>query len=262
MECGYQHDLREVKFNDGVNPYGGGLEFGEKGFSEAAWRTQHAVKRNADLYPTHGVGPMAQMVDSNRGNRLVSLSAVATRSRGLQKHIVDAGGENHHNARVRFALGDIVTTVIQTANGEVIVDRHDTNSPRPYSLGFRVQGTNGLWMKDGDHMYIEGRSPAHQWESSKEYLQEYDHPLWKRWESSAVGAGHGGMDFFVDHAFIESIKNKTETPLDVYDAATISVIVPLSEKSISEGGALQSFPDFTSGRWIKRKPVFALDDTY
>lgn len=95
FRCGYQHDLREVKFNDGIHPYGHGVEFGEKGYSEARWRTQHSLKRNADIYPTHGVGPVATYANINRGNRFVSLTSHATKARGLHKHIVAGGGEEH-----------------------------------------------------------------------------------------------------------------------------------------------------------------------
>ncbi len=262
LECGYQHDLRHVKFNDGRQPYGGGVEFGEKGFSEAKWRTLHSVTRNGDLYPTHGVGPVAEYLNINRGNRFVSLTSTASKARGLHKYIVDQAGEDHPNAKVRFKLGDVVTTVIQTALGETIVVRHDTNLPRPYSLGFRVQGTDGLWMDLNDGIYVEGTSPAHRWEAAAPYLERYDHPLWKRYAPRAEGAGHGGMDFFVCHAFVESVKRQVPPPLDAYDAAAWSAVTPLSEQSIASGGAPQLFPDFTRGRWIERAPVFALDDEY
>ncbi len=256
MECGYQHDLRHVKFNDGKQPYGGGVEFGEKGFSEAKWRTHHSVHRNGDLYPTHGVGPVATMLNINRGNRFVSLTATATKSRGLHQYIVRHGGPDHPNAKVRFKLGDIVTTVIRTQHDETIVVRHDTNLPRPYSLGFRVQGTEGLWMDLNDGIYLEGRSPAHRWEPAGPYLERYDHPLWKTYADRAEGAGHGGMDFFVLHAFVEAVRRREAPVLDVYDAAAWSAISPLSEQSIAAGGAPQFFPDFTRGQWMKRPPVF------
>jgi hypothetical protein len=112
-------------------------------------------------------------------------------------------------------------------------------------------------------IYIQDKSPkAHQWDNAKEWLDKYDHPLWQRWSKETEGAGHGGMDFFVIHAFIESIKNGTPTPLDVYDAATWSAITPLSEQSIALGNETVAFPDFTGGQWMYRKPVFALSDAY
>jgi predicted dehydrogenase len=253
--CGYQHDLRGIKLQPGV-------EFGEKGRDESKWRTQHSVMQNADVYPTHGLGPVASMLNINRGNRFLSLTASATKTRGLHNYIVEKGGENHPNASVRFRLGDIITSVINTTNGENIVIIHDTNLPRPYSLGFRVQGTKGIWMDDGSTIYLEGISKDDEWESSEKYLNEYDHPLWKKFGAEAEGAGHGGMDFFVDRAFVEIVKRQADAPLDAYDAAAWSAVTPLSERSIAEGGEPQAFPDFTRGGWIKRKPVFALDDTY
>ncbi|MBL7942673.1 MAG: Gfo/Idh/MocA family oxidoreductase [Flavobacteriales bacterium] len=264
LQGGYQHDLREVKFNDGINYYGGGVEFGEKGLSEAKWRTAHSVNRNGELYPTHGLGPVAVMADINRGNRMTKISSVASKARGLHKYIVEhpKGGDQHPNAGVQFRLGDVVTTSIQCARGETIILSHDTNSPRPYSLAFRVQGTEGLWMNDGNQIHLQQLSPAHRWENDDVYLEKYDHPLWKRRASEAKSAGHGGMDFFVDHAFIECIKAAEPFPLDVYDLASWYAITPLSERSIAEGGQVQDIPDFTRGAWETRKPVFGFSDLY
>jgi predicted dehydrogenase len=263
LQGGYQHDLRSVKFNDGKPPYDHGVEFGEKAFSEARWRTNHSVHRNGDLYPTHGVGPLAMMADINRGNRFLSLSSFATKTRGLHNYIVRNGGENHPNAAVRFRLGDIVTTQIHCANGETIFLQHDTNNPRPYSLGFRVQGTGGLWMDVAKSVYIEGQSKANdEWDSSDTWFAKYDHPLWQRFSKDAEGAGHGGMDFFVLNAFVESIKRGVPTPQDVYDAATWSAISPLSEASIEAGFQPIPFPDFTHGNWMYRKNDFALTNEY
>jgi predicted dehydrogenase len=263
LQGGYQHDLREVKFNDGVNPYGHGVEFGENGFSEARWRTNHSLHRNGDLYPSHGIGPIANYININRGNRFLSLCSFSSKSRGLHNHIVKQGGENHANAKLKFKFGDVVTTSINCANGETILLQHDTNLPRPYSLGFRVQGTEGLWMDVNKTIYIQDASAkAHQWDAAKEWLDKYDHPLWARWSRESADAGHGGMDFFVVHSFIESIKRKASTPMDVYDAATWSAISPLSERSIELGNETVEFPDFTGGQWMYRKPVFALNDEY
>jgi len=263
LQGGYQHDLREVKFNDGVNPYGHGVEYGEKGFSEAKWRTNHSQYRNGDLYPTHGIGPVAQFININRGNRFLSLNSFSSKARGLHNHIVKGGGESHPNAKVNFKLGDVVTTHINCSNGETILLQHDTNLPRPYSLGFRVQGTEGIWMDVNKSIYIENKAAKpHQWDTAKEWLDKYDHPLWARWSKEAQGSGHGGMDFYIDHMFIESIKNKVAPQLDVYDAASWSAITPLSEQSIELGNETVEFPDFTGGQWMYRKPVFALNGDY
>ena len=263
FRCGYQHDLRFVKFNDGNSAYGKGVEFGENGISESAWRTQHSLLRNADVYPTHGAGPIAAMCDINRGNRFLSLSSNATKGIGLHDYIVKNGGENHPNAKLKFKQGDVITSTIETANGETIIVTHDCNLPRPYSLGFRVQGSNGLWEVDGNRIYIEGESEKpHEWDDADEWLKKYDHPLWKKYGEKAMGAGHGGMDYFVINAFVESAKQNIAPPMDAYDAAAWSAITPLSELSIENNGEPQDFPDFTRGNWIKRKPYNWMKDTY
>ncbi len=262
LQGGYQHDLREVKFNNGIDAYGNGCEFGDKGWSEARWRTHHSVYRNGDLYPTHGIGPIAHYININRGNRFLNIVSFSSKARGLHNHIVQKCGPNHPNANINFKLGDVVTTSISCANGETILLQHDTNLPRPYSLGFRVQGTKGLWMDVAKGIHVEGTSKAHQWDAAKEWLEKYDHPLWKRWSAEAQGSGHGGMDFYVMHSFIESVKRKTATQMDVYDAAAWSAISPLSEQSIELGNETVLFPDFTGGQWMYRKPVFALNNDY
>lgn len=261
--CGYQHDLRDVKFNDGKRYTGGGVEFGPNAHAEAKWRTQHSVDRNGDLYPTHGLGPVAHWMDINRGNKFNYLTATATKARGLHKHVVDNGGKDHPNAKVNFKLGDIVTTSIMCENGENIVIIHDTNSPRPYSLGFRAQGTEGIWMDDNDSIYIQKVSPkAHVWEKFDEYQKKYDHPVWVNHAEAADKAGHGGIDFFVIRAFIESIKNKVAPPMDVYDAAAWSAISPLSELSISRGSSPVEIPDFTRGKWKTNPRIFGLNGDF
>jgi predicted dehydrogenase len=263
FRCGYQHDLRFVKLNDGQSAYGKGVEFGDKGISESAWRTQHSLLRNADVYPTHGVGPIATMCDINRGNRFISMTSNASKAVGIHNYIVKHGGENHPNAKLKFKQGDVITSTIETANGETIIVTHDCNSPRPYSLGFRVQGSEGLWEVDGNRIYIEGKAQKpHQWDDATAWLEKYDHPLWKKYGELATGAGHGGMDFFVMNAFIESAKLNIAPPLDAYDAAAWSAITPLSEISIENNGEPQNFPDFTRGNWIQRKPYNWMKDTY
>ena len=260
--CGYQHDLREVKFNNGKQPYGGGVEFGAKGISEAKWRTKHSVYRNGDTYPTHGVGPIAAMADINRGNRFVSMTASATKAVGLHNHIVAQGGAAHPNAKIKFKQGDVITSTIACANGETIIVTHDTNLPRPYSLGFRVQGAKGLWEKDGDRIYIEGKSEPHRWDAAQDWLTQYDHPVWKKYEAEATGAGHGGMDYFVMKAFVESALANIAPPIDAYDAAAWSAITPLSEASIANNGEPQEFPDFTRGQWVARTPYNWMKEEY
>ena len=268
---GYEHDLRGVLFNDGVTAYNSGVEFGPKAYSEAQWRTNHYVNRNGELYPTHGLGPVAVMLDINKGNRMTKLSSIASKTRGLHKYIIEhpKGGPAHPNAKVQFKLGDLVNTQIQCANGETILLTHDTSLQRPYNLGFRIQGTEGVWQdfgsggpKQGFIYFEKEMKHTHQWDNTEKWLLANDHPLWVKYSKDAEGAGHGGMDFFVDHAFIECIKRGAEFPLDVYDFASWYAITPLSEKSIAEGGQVQNIPDFTRGKYKTRKQIFALGDDY
>lgn len=266
LQAGYQHDLRGVKLNSGSPdaPYGSGVEYGDKGFSEAQWRTQHSIDRNGELYPSHGIGPCAMYANIHRGNRFTHLNAFSTKARGLHDYIVQhpKGGPQHPNAKVGFKLGDVVTTTLRCENGETILLQHDTSLPRPYSLGFRVQGTRGLWMDVNDSIHIEGVSPPHAWQDAQPYLDQYDHPLWKRYAAQAAGAGHGGMDWFVIHAFIEALKAQAPMPIDIYDAVAWSAITPLSEQSIAEDYKTLAFPDFTAGAWRQRKPDFALGQAW
>ncbi len=257
--CGYQHDLREVKFQPGV-------EFGKNAIGEARWRTEHSLKRNGDLYPTHGVGPVATWLDINRGNRFVSMTSMATKSTSLHHYIVNhpQGGEDHPNAKLKWKLGDIVTSTIKTANEETIIVSHDTNLPRPYSWGFTLHGNKGVWGGDyeGRRIYIEGKSTKHEWETGDaydKYFKEYDARMWKEEEAKAEGAGHGGIDYFTIKVFLESVRNAVHPPLDVYDAAAWGAITPLSEASVASNGSPQFFPDFTRGKWIKNKPIFVFE---
>ena len=265
LQGGYQHDLRAVKLNSGTpaKPYGGGLEFGAKGWSESKWRTQHAVERNGELYPSHGIGPCAMYTNINRGNRFTHINSFATKARGLHDYIVkQPGGAQHPSAKAKFKLGDVVTTTLACENGETILLQHDTSLPRPYSLGFRVQGTGGIWMDLNESVHIEGVSAPHKWDSMELWQNRYEHPLWKKYAERAEGAGHGGMDFFVVHAFIGALKERAPMPIDIYDAVTWSAITPLSEKSIASGFQTLPCPDFTNGKWRTRKPIFAFDGSY
>ena len=256
LEGGYQHDLRGVLFNGEK-----GVQYGKNASSEAQWRTQFNIDLNGDIYPTHGAGPVMQYADINRGNRFTNLVSFASKSRGLNAYVEELA-PGHKNAKINYKNGDVISTMINCANGETVLLSHDTHLPRPYSLGFRVQGTKGIWMDVSQTVYIEGQSKNHdQWDPAKQWFEKYDHPLWKKYQDKALGAGHGGMDWFVFNAFVESVKQKKQTPIDVYDSVTMSVIMPLSGKSLEEGNKPQEFPDFTRGKWKTRKNTFALDDS-
>ncbi len=233
--CGYLHDLRAVKHD----PEG-----------EGAWRRAHSMTTNGDLYPTHGIGPVAQCLDINRGNSFASLSSFGTKSRGLKRYALERFGAESPQAKEEFVLSDVVTTVLRTVAGETVVVTHDTSSPRPYSRDYLIQGTRGLARKYPEpRIYIEGRSDPHRWDPAAIYAEEFDHPVWRRLEEASAGAGHGGMDFIEDFRLVEALRLGKPVDMDVYDGAMMSAVVELSGRSIELAGAPVECPDFTRGGW-------------
>ncbi len=239
-ECGYLHDIRGLKFT----PAGEGL-----------WRTAHSIKRNGDLYPTHGLGPVAQCMNINRGNQFDHLVSMSCNSRGLNLFAAKKFGPDSQQAKQKYALGDVVNTLIRTVNGQTILITHDTDTPRPYSRKILVQGTKGLVRKyPQEKIHIEGRTQGHGWETLDAY-KEYEHPLWKTMQERAKGAGHGGMDFIEDYRLIQCLRKGTPMDMDVYDAAAWSAVSQLSERSIAKKSRTMDFPDFTRGKWKTNQPL-------
>ncbi|TMV51631.1 Gfo/Idh/MocA family oxidoreductase [Paenibacillus mesophilus] len=238
--CGYEHDLRHEVALGKQNRHN---------------RYNNYLHRNGELYPIHGLGPVSKTLNINRGNRLVTLTSMSSKARGIRQWATDKFGETSELAKTEFAQGDIVTTMIKCAGGETIMVIHDTTLPRPYSRAGRIQGTKGLWTEDNNSIHIEGRSPEHKWESFNEYREQYDHPLWKEYIGKGVRGGHGGMDYLVLRAFAESVRDNTQTPIDVYDTAVWMAITVLSEESVALGSAAVAIPDFTKGKWISREPA-------
>lgn len=240
-ECGYLHDLRELKLTD---------------FYVNRWRLKHSITRNGDVYPTHGIGPVAQWMDINRGNQFDYLVSMSSPSRGLNLWAAEHIGPDSPEAKQEYALGDVVSTLIRTKKGQTILITHDTNLPRPYSRKILLQGTEGLIRKYPEQkIHLERRSKPHAWEDAKEYLARYDHPIWKALEERSKGAGHGGMDYIEDYRLIESLRTGTPMDMDVYDGAAWSAISELSERSIAERSRSVDFPDFTRGAWKRRPPL-------
>jgi predicted dehydrogenase len=247
---GYQHDLRErivTGKGTGIEVEGGG-----------DYRTQQVQKRNADLYPTHSVGPLAKFLDVNRGNRFVSLTATASKAAGLEEWTEGNLPDDHPKADAEWANGDIVTTTLKCAGGETVVLCHDTTLPRPYSNMRRVQGTEGIFMEDGDTVYVDERSPHHEWEEYEPYRDEFEHPLWEQYLAEGVKEGHGGSDYLSLSTFAACVERDLPVPIDAYDAATWMSIAALSEQSIANGSEPVSVPDFTNGAWMDRERAYGL----
>ena len=212
------------------------------------------IAKNRENYPTHEFGPISKLLGINRGNRIVSLSSFASKSRSLNQFAKDHL-ENPKWAEIEYAQGDIVTTVITCANGETVVLTLDTTAPRPfYSRSYTVRGTKGMSFEDAKVIYLDGMEHRVR-NNEEEFYEKYDHPLYVEYREMESRGGHGGIDWLVCRAFVESVKNETQPPIDVYDAAAWLAIGPLSEASIQQGGAPQAFPDFTNGKWENREPV-------
>ena len=247
-ECGYLHDTRYVKFN---------------AEGELLWRAQYALKMNCNMYPTHAIGPVAECLNINMGNKFEYLVSMSSKSQGLNYYIEEKFGKGHPNAKLKYTMGDVNDTLIRCHNGETVTITYDTQSPRPPSGAYLVQGTKGIWEETKNRIYIEDKSPKkHTWESFDKYREEYDHPLWKKYYREAEKSGHGGGDFLEMQAFIESIKRKQPPPIDVYDAAAWSSIIELSGRSVAQGSMPVEFPDFTRGKWKTNKPNFGISGEY
>lgn len=240
-ECGYLHDLRAATLGNTF---------------EGRWRLAHSIERNGDLYPTHGIGPVAQIFDINRGNQFDTLVSMASPSRGLNLMAERMYGADSADARRRYALGDVVTTMIRTHNGQTIVVTYDTSTPRPYSRNLLVQGTAGIVSGFPTlQVYLEDRSPDHEWEDGASYLSEFEHPLYTRLKDLAAGWGHDGGDYVMLYRLFETLRGGVAPDIDVYDGAAWSAISELSERSIASGSQPVTIPDFTRGQWPNRPPL-------
>jgi predicted dehydrogenase len=238
-EGAYLHDLRSELFS---------------GAGEGLWRIDEHVKRNGNLYPTHGLGPIAQSLGINRSDRFDYLTSVSTPSRGLQdfaKRLPDTNKWKNGT----FACGDRNTSLIQTANGRVINLQHDTCNPQPYSRIDLLQGTRGVFRGYPDRIFIEGQSKTEDYGPLTDF-SKYDHPLWTKLEAEAKKAGgHGGMDFILNWRLMQCLREGLPLDSDVYDAAAWSAVSALSERSVASGGQPASFPDFTRGGWKTTPPL-------
>ncbi|MBI81758.1 MAG: hypothetical protein CMJ81_01050 [Planctomycetaceae bacterium] len=241
-EAGYMHELRDDR--ELLGPDG-----------EVRWRLEHMARRDGNLYPTHGLGPVAQCMNINRGDQFDYLVSMSSISRGLNVHYGDRFGENHPLATRTYALGDVNVTMIRTRQGRTITVGHGSQLPRPYSRINMVQGTRGIVQGYPDRIALETNAHGHQWEPIENYLEKYDHPLWRKLARNARGKGHGGMDFMQIHRLIECLHTGTEPDMDVYDAAAWSVISELSERSVARRSQSVDVPDFTRGRWKTRQPL-------
>jgi hypothetical protein len=236
-EAAYIHDLRALLFAKE---------------SEGLWRRFEHIKRDGNLYPTHGLGPVARYMDVNRGERFDYLVSMSSPEKGLSLYRAEHVPQSDPRWSESYKCGDINTTLIKTARGRTIMLQHDTCSPRPYDRINLVSGTKGIFRDFPPRFFFDGAADKESWESIDKYKEKYEHPLWKQQgERARKQGGHGGMDYIMNDRLIQCIRQGMVPDMDVYDAASWTAPSPLSELSVAQGTAPVKFPDFTRGRWQK-----------
>jgi predicted dehydrogenase len=245
-EAAYLHDLRH-QIKD--------IEHGS-----GSWRVHEHELRNGNLYPTHGLGPVAQYMSINRGDRFASIVSLSSPSLGIPEYAAANFPPGHPRRTAHYVCGDVNTSIIQTANGRTILVQHNTMSPRPYSRLNVIQGTKGIFAGYPNRIYVEGRATKeHEWDTDlTSWYAEFDHPLWKKvsaLSSNIKGMGHGGMDFVMRWRIVQCLREGLPLDQDVYDAASWSAIGPLSEQSVAQRGGPVEVPDFTRGQWRTMTPL-------
>lgn len=239
-EGGYQHDLRGEVSHGAENRH---------------YRLRNYQNRCCENYPTHELGPIAKILDINRGNRMLKLVSMASGAWGL-----NAFAEAHDDVdpalrSYPFKQGDVVKTLIQCAHGETICLTLDTTLPRYYSRNFTIRGTKGFFGETENMVYIDGKCVEFghdNFNNVAEYRKEWEHPVWKHFEEEGVKGGHGGMDWLVFDAYFSALRDGMVPPIDTYDTAAWMAITPLSEISIANGSMPVDVPDFTRGMWTHR----------
>lgn len=243
-EGGYCHDLREE------------ISFGRE---NRHYRLSNYIHRNTENYPTHELGPIARILHINRGNRMLTVSAMSSKAAGLKEYIKNKKPDDTKLANTEFNQGDVVNTMIRCYNGETILLTLDTTLPRYYSRGFTVQGTKGMYKEENGSLFLDNEEAAKDhfhwkkhWGNIEKYREKYEHPLWKKYLLDGVKKGHDGMDYLVFCDFVSCVKERGPVPIDVYDAASWMCISVLAEQSIAMGGQPAAVPDFTNGKWMNR----------
>ncbi len=243
-EAAYIHDLRDSLFSQ--NKY------------YHQWRIRHHQSKDGNLYPTHGLGPVARYLNIDRGDRFDHLVSMSTLQAGLTEHSKTVEKDNEFFNSADFVHGDMNNTLIKTDNSKVIRVQHDVVTPRPYSRINALAGTKAYHEGFPSRLSIKGRN-SHAWLNEADYQEmriKYQHPLWKQYHDKIGNSrGHGGMDFLLIYRLIDCLNRGAPLDMDVYDAVGLSVVVPLSKLSIELGSAPIKFPDFTRGNWKEQRPA-------
>lgn len=238
VDGAYEHDLRG-EIADGVKL--------------RHYRLRNYLNRNCENYPTHALGPLAQILNINKGNRFLKLSSFSSKARGLEEFIKTQRPEDLESQSLRFKQGDVITTVITCANGETIRLNLITSTPTYSSKRMNIHGTKAFYHEDTDSICEHGHTHDNwqtYWDNAKDYEEEWLDPIWKQYIKDGEQGGHSGMDYLCMRDFITCLIEDKPMPIDVYDMAAWMAVTPLSENSIANGGKSVEFPDFTNGRWI------------
>ncbi len=237
-----------------------------EGDARRHYRLRNYLKRNGENYPTHELGPIAKLLNINRGNRMVSLVSVASRAAGMEDYIRLHEDKHADLIGKRFSQGDIINTIITCADGSTISLKLDTTLPRSYSRELTICGTRGRYEMNTNTVYFDSEKEYYDpvefyrnnFDNLQNFVEKYQHPIWKSITPEEQLVGHGGMDGIEFRVFVDCLRDNKPMPIDVYDAAAWMCITTLSEASIALGGTPQIIPDFTSGAWTYRQPLDVL----
>jgi hypothetical protein len=236
-EGAYNHDLR-------------GELFENKG--EGLWRREPHTKRNGNLYPTHGLGPVANYMGINRGDRFDYLVSMSSPQKGLDAYRAANIPKDSPKWKEKYVCGDMNTSLIKTENGLTIMVQHDVCNPQPYDRINLIKGVKGMFRDYPERIYLDGQKGEEAFTGLEPYKEQYAHKLWKEHGKEAEDRGHGGMDYLMLYRLVECMRGGLEPDIDVYDAASWSAVAGLSEKSLAQGSTPVKFPDFTQGLWKQR----------
>ncbi|MCF7731372.1 MAG: Gfo/Idh/MocA family oxidoreductase [Akkermansiaceae bacterium] len=249
-ECAYIHDLRGMLFSLGT---------------EGDWRRDYHWQYDGNLYPTHGLGPVAQYMGIGRGDQFKFLVSMSSPEKGLH-----TWRDQHHpnggkHEQEKYLCGDMNTSIIKTELGRTIMIQHDVVSPRPYSRINALSGTGGTFFDyparlaiNEPRKYRLDSSGSHEWLNDKDLARMrklFTHPLWRKLEQRAQGGGHGGMDFVMNWRHLDCIRQGITPDSVVYDAAAWSSIIEVSSLSVATGSMPVAIPDFTRGLWKSMEPL-------
>jgi len=249
-ECGYIHDLRGVLFELGA---------------EGDWRRGYHSQLDGNLYPTHGLGPVAQYLGIGRGDQFKHLVSMSSNEAGLTRYRDEKQPNGGRHTAEKYVCGDMNTSIIKTELGRTIMIQHGVVSPRPYSRINALYGTGATFFDYPARLAVNSPAPygleapgSHEWLGEKDLAkmrQKFTHPLWTKLADRSAGSGHGGMDYVMNWRHLDCVRRGVAPDSVVYDAAAWSSVIELSARSVASGGMPVHFPDFTRGLWKTMSPI-------